>query len=911
MGAGYYLEHTLRRKSRRYAAYEVNCINVSSGRIWSKLALHVRGEVVYLPGLWRWQVTRFKKIIEHAIVIDIDAQLAPNIVLIEKAEQKIDSFLEQNKYLRQSQVTKIAQDLLEFLAGANQLIRAILDNPYSKKGEYGIRLGRHLDRITDFIDPGSNLIKIHNKHFVEQELIECDRFFDQIEKSPLTEEQRRSAIILEDRNLLIAAAGSGKSSTLVGKVGYVIKKGYFAPADILTLAFNRKAANELTHRLSDRVTPLINGDRVKGHTFHALGRWLVIKVARKEKRNVKLSQKFEYKPRLANVLQECMRGDDFRNDWVMFSTLYREPIPADDAFKTEEDYRLYVDFQRKKRAGGEAARYQALNGGVPVRSAEELSIANWLYAQGVPFLYEKSFTPVPEGWPKYEPDFYFPEIDTWYEHFALNSEGKAPSWFGDYAKQAEEKRDWLTDHVKPGHWFETRSADYRSGKLHDNLAKELKARGQKFRPRTPEQVLARIKELRQVDVLDFILEIIDLVKGNMFDQATFEQKLIKMGDPFRAQKFIKIFWPLYEAYNARLSAEGKIDFNDMISQAVRGLEAGKVKSPYKLILVDEFQDLSIGRARLIKALLAQHKNSVLFGVGDDWQAINGFAGSDLSLFLGFGDEFGPTETTRLTMTFRCAQGISDVGAFFIQENKKGQSAKEVISVLDKTISGVVDLRGVTEDTTLKKIEIQLQELSNLIVPKRGKQNKISVFLLSRYSEEKTYELIKTPNWLESILKRFSHTLDIKFMNMHGSKGLEADYVFLIGMKQGPGLAFPCKITSDPLKIALLSNKDEYPFAEERRLFYVALTRARKKAYVYFDEQKPSEFVVELMQEKYQARVTYNGGELPKRCSKCKKGFIVLRPGVKGKYRSFWGCTTFPKCRNTKNIYKRLARRAYS
>ena len=382
-----------------------------------------------------------------------------------------------------------------------------------------------------------------------------------------------------------------------------------------------------------------------------------------------------------------------------------------------------------------------------------------------------------------------------------------------------------------------------------------------------------------------------LVKANCITPANFKECIKTVRDTQRASQFSKVFWPLYNAYNSRLSKEGKIDFDDMIVQAADYLERGQVSSPFKLILVDEFQDLSPGRARLVKALMASNADSILFGVGDDWQAINGFAGSDLRLFMEFQSTFGPTHEGELTKTFRSAQGIADVGAFFIQKNSKGQKAKQVISELDKNIDGAVDLLDVVKDESVEgELEAQFAELAlNHLAQNEGipTAKNTTVFLLSRYRLSKTAGI--TQWWLDNINERFGHALDIEFITMHKSKGLEADYVFLLGLNAGWGLTFPSSMASDPLVDMLLTKSDLFPHAEERRLFYVALTRAKKRATVLFRKFDPSPFVLELMEQRYKGRVTLRNGELPMRCNVCGKGFLVPKPG---KYSAFLGCTRY-------------------
>lgn len=738
-----------------------------------------------------------------------------------------------------------------------------------------------------------------NKEIVDRELeIHC-QFFDRIEKTPLTEEQRRAAIVFEDRNLLVAAAGSGKTSSLIGKAGYALKRGLYKPSEILVLAFNKDAAVELNQRIQDCLQPWLNGQTIKAHTFHALGKAVIRQVAKSQGIKVRVADPKDNKARLLAALNALMQDKSFLFDWVMFKALYGVPLLPDEAFNSKEDYDNYVEQQRAKKRNGEEVTFKALSGDV-VRSGEELRIANWLFINGIPFEYERPFEPIPASWnDKYEPDFYYPEIDVWHEHFALDDQGKAPSHFAvSYAKQAEEKRQWLTSIVR-GSWFETRSHQCRDESLFKHLKDTLESFGQSFRPLATDEIEAQVKKIGRTDEQDLLKDVLPLIKGNFIDKQAYEQLAEKTYDSERARWFAKVFWPIHDEYNRCLATAQKIDFDDMIVQASQNLEQGRFHSPYKLILVDEFQDISPGRARLVKALLASQEESVLFGVGDDWQAINGFAGADLQLFMEFEQTFGHTREEMLTVTFRHPQGIADVGSRFVMQNAKGQKPKKVISKFDAEVNGLVDLVDVYRDENLSaELDRQLANLEIKHIADHGlaATTRTTVFLLSRYSLDKTGGL--TQQWLGNAKKKYGHVLEITFKTMHISKGLEADYVFLLGLNAGWGLTFPSTMRNDPLVDMLLTRHDLFPYAEERRLFYVALTRAKKRSTIMFRQLSPSSFVMELMDPQYEGRVTYHGGKLPILCSRCGKGFMVRR----SKHGPFLGCTRYSPeitgCKNT-------------
>lgn len=884
------------------AVAKIRNIEVQVGWLWASVEIQADDKIISLPGTPKEIASGLVQRLDKLILSHLAFQLKQLEPLLERSRKMVDAFLAQDRYIRHSDVEAFGAGLRNGGELAEMLFE-VLHHPYAERlpqWEQFALLGEH---VKGSVAPGSMTIRQRNEAFVQQELQTHSAFFDQVEKTPLTEEQRRAAVIFEDRNLLVAAAGSGKSSTLVGKAGYAIKRGLFQPSEIVALAFNRKAAVELNERVRSRLAAPLEGRRLRANTFHALGAMIVRNVAKQNGKRLRVVKKESEKPRLEKVVASLRDDSIFLADWILFVSLCREPLPDEDAFRSFEDYEHDIERKRKARKNGDTADFMALSGDV-VRSAEELAIANWLYLNGVPFEYEKRFEPVPSDWSKYEPDFYFPEIGVWYEHFGLDARGNAPSYFKPgYASQAATKQQWLTEHA-PSKWFETRSHQYREGTLFQVLEAALLRHGQIMRRRSPDDVLDRVKSLRQTDVLDLILQTIHLVKGNGYSQDEVRQRAAAAVDGFRTQRFLRVFWPLYNGYNERLLQEQAIDFNDMIVRAAEHLERGEYQSPYKLVMVDEFQDMSPGRARLVKALLAQHKDSVLFGVGDDWQAINGFAGSDLRLFMEFKKVFGPTSENLLTKTFRCPQGISDVAAAFIQKNKGGQKTKPVDSELDKRVDGVVDLHDVQQDVEVPRaLEEQLAKLAAEHMTKHGggvPDKKATVFLLSRYSIENTAGI--SAGWLRQTQSQFANLLDIEFMTVHKSKGLEADYVLVLGLNGGKGMAFPSAMRNDPLVDMLLPKHDLFPFAEERRLFYVALTRARKKCIVLFRRLGVSPFVLELMGPENDKAITYRSGPLPKRCGTCGEGFLVERPSKFGK--PFRGCTRYTPdggCRHQETI----------
>ena len=266
------------------------------------------------------------------------------------------------------------------------------------------------------------------------------------------------------------------------------------------------------------------------------------------------------------------------------------------------------------------------------------------------------------------------------------------------------------------------------------------------------------------------------------------------------------------------------DFTAMILNATKAIKEGSYPSSYKYIFIDEFQDISSERNALILALKEQNKELNITAVGDDWQAINGFAGSDIGIIQNFESLYGDTASIKLDYTFRFNATIAQVSQEFILKNSK-QIAKEIKSITPKSQHAFYLYRYKDKSKMDEHLEVVLNFITKNIKEKK------SLMILSRYSFYK-------PKNLNFFQEKFSN-LDITFETVHGAKGLEADYIIITHMESGK-FGFPSEQSAVDL--------DDYPYAEERRLFYVALTRAKEKVFFIGNSKNPSVFIEELLRE---------------------------------------------------------------
>lgn len=349
-----------------------------------------------------------------------------------------------------------------------------------------------------------------------------------------------------------------------------------------------------------------------------------------------------------------------------------------------------------------------------------------------------------------------------------------------------------------------------------------------------------------------------------------EEKAKSCEEVLRTEAFLEAFKPIFKEYELYLKNNGKIDFSDMLIKATKFIKEKKYITPFKYILIDEFQDMSVGRYKLIKSILDQNNEQKLFCVGDDWQSIYRFTGSDLSLIVDFEKHFGFTKRTDLDTSYRFTNKIAEFSSRFIQENPR-QLRKSINTIKENyTENGAYEIKyRESEDTTLTDI---LDEVHSNV-------NHCNVFIIGRYNFNK-------PQKLDLIINSYPN-LKINYFTAHSSKGLETDFV-IIDSVNSEKYGFPTEIIDDPILDLVLTKPDNFPNAEERRLFYVALTRARKKIFLLTEPNKKSNFIVEL--EKQDGNI--------KMCPSCKSGYLIKR---NGEYGEFYGCSNYPYCKYSINV----------
>lgn len=333
----------------------------------------------------------------------------------------------------------------------------------------------------------------------------------------------------------------------------------------------------------------------------------------------------------------------------------------------------------------------------------------------------------------------------------------------------------------------------------------------------------------QADVLE---RFIALARLNGIDPAYCASRAMQTSDPTRTRMHAPMLAILLEAYQAALDADDGIDFEGMLHRAADHLDAGVYTHGYTLIMVDEFQDTSRGGVRLLKSLLAQNFQCRLFAVGDDWQSIYRFAGAVPDVLSRFEHYFGSAVTHFLTATFRFDQTVADAASRFVQANPaqlrkhvRARAAGRHASIVTGRYAGAAHMYALCERC------LRDASTSHTVCG-----SKTSVYILGRYQHQR-------PRELHGWCTRYPQ-LDIQYLTVHSAKGLEADVVVVLGLHTGR-YGFPSRVPDDPLTELVMPDREVFPDAEERRLFYVAITRCRIRVYLLSDLHHPSPFVAEL------------------------------------------------------------------
>ncbi|MFW9950206.1 MAG: UvrD-helicase domain-containing protein [Candidatus Thorarchaeota archaeon] len=793
-------------------------------------------------------------------------------------------FNEKNKYLQEiNQLTKFPR------LSAFKFKERILIRPFKKSL-------RNL-----FID-----IDNYNQKFIEKRIESYASFLDGKDdglKYPLDEEQKKAVIKDDKHNLVIAGAGSGKTSVISARIAYLIRrKDNIDKERILALAFTKIAADEMKERLKQGY-----GLEIDISTFHALGRSIIEEeLGHKPKLLFDGNEKKQYEL-IENLFTDVLKEERYQNILIEYLAYHSEQEVKEQSFDDKEEYYKYM---RNKK-------YSTLND-ISVKSISERDIGNFLFLYNIEFEYEPLVEWVDENEEdkEYHPDFYLPDYDVYIEHWGLNKDKQIPDWFTITSEEYLELREWKLEQFKKYNknlietWDYERSSDELIPKLKEKLKYIIP--NIEFTPLTYNELVEKtfaFKEKRD-EVVNLVGNFIKIAKCNFFTIYDINERIKSKKYSKKQTLFGELALEVYRRYQDYLKKDDRIDFNDMINLAVELTRKNPKKyiNRYNHVLVDEFQDISYQRLELIKCFVTDNSNSKLFCVGDDWQSVYQFTGSDVRFFVNFKDYFPNPEITYLNNNYRSSQTIVGMSNELISKNKQ-QITKEARSTHDP------GMQPVFIDFTPKfnyDYKIQYENIYNLIKILLDEDvEPQNIMVISRFN--KYLKGLEIYCGSRGIPIESEHS-GVRFYSAHKSKGSESQHVIITDMTSGL-YGFPCEIEdSAVMELAKRFESDGF-IDEERRLFYVALTRAKKFLYIYSMEQNNSMFLNEINPYLMRLRLdstqrwdeglsdymkAFVKGILPDTsiwCPKCNS-FLVKRSGKKG---NFLGCSRYPKCTYTQDL----------
>ncbi len=723
---------------------------------------------------------------------------------------------------------------------------------------------------TSIISSAASWRQQHNEAFVRRQLKDLTNWFDTALSRPLTAAQRRAVITNEDNNLIVAGAGTGKTTTIEARALYLIHQKLAQSQDILILSYNRAVVEEVQSRFKAR------GLNISVETFHSQGLKIL---ATAEGRKPAMSRLATHSGERLIFLHKQLMSLLEENHIVITLALWFVDGPAQSILieecKTPEERIL-----RERGLG------RITLSGKRLSSLSEVLVANWLSLNGIAWEYERRYPHAPPSATKrdYTPDFYLPEEDLWIEVWAVDHQGRTSKTID--AKAYLEGMAWKRDLHKTNRTrlVEVFQDEIWSEQLSELLKKKMAQARVRTRPLSHQEqqelFASKSKPIRRFILL--IDRFLQLYRGGAWTMEALKEHRLGLRD----RTFLRLFAPLHQRYREHLVQEQRIDFHDMLLRASQHLHDGRHTSPYQHIMVDEFQDISHTRLAMLEGMRACVSHSRLFLVGDDWQSIYQFAGSDIALFTQATSMFDYCARTDLDRTFRLAAPVQTISSGFVMTNPN--QLKKHIHPHSQT--GSARIRVYRHTGNMKGAIEQIAHSIRTDLPEGG-----SVFVLGRYNSTLHPELLR------DFSRKLGSQLAVTAHTVHRAKGLEADHVLLLDVNGGE-FGFPCRLEDDPVLRLVTHNSTRFPDGEERRLFYVALTRTKGGLSIITDARNPSDFILELRSGAYEQHIEFiDIGEdsTPIRlflCPRCQGTSIRKKKRRVGGF--FWGCTYWPDCEGT-------------
>ena len=733
---------------------------------------------------------------------------------------------------------------------------------YLKK-EY---ISRYLDKTTDDkIKPENFDLEKYNATVLEENYYKYKSYFDTMysgidDNIKLDEEQIKAILSDEDYSLIIAGAGTGKTTTMAAKVKYLVDICNVNPQEILVMSYTKKATEELDKRIR-----LDFGIPVNVTTFHSLGLMYIRSIFKDRKCSVvddnvknkiflqyltdRLFAKKESLKKLIEVFSQdnlVKFGDFFKKNYMNYNT-YEEFFKAYKEFRISQitDLDSHINMQLDHDYNQENI-YTIKN--ELVKSKGEAMIANFLFMHNISYDYEKVYPELLDNNKPYHPDFtvYLGSEEIYIEYFGLSEvdDGK----YNRYKKNMIEKIKYHRIHHN-----KFIGLDYNEGQnLLSNLRISLEHLGFNLEKKDNREIISKLLDrhsLGQVYSLrnlyfNCIEKIKSSVNRNLADTIikNYLNDLLNPDEKEISEIQYRFIWDFYKYYQKFLfssPSEYKFDFPDMIYYANKYISRANDKElNFKYLVIDEYQDISQDKYTLVNNIIIKNHAKIV-AVGDDWQSIYAFNGSKIGYIYNFQKYFPYAKILYISRTYRNSKELIRYSGKFVMKNPM-QIKKDLISA--KSIENPI--RFIEFDDEVNKVK-------ELIINIYLKHPDYKVLILARKNKN-IKELFNDENFRDSVGTKVTlagfEDIKIDAMSIHKSKGLTYDEVIIIGLDRD----FPIENRSNFWIEELFrpkDNEERYAYAEERRVFYVALTRTKNHVFLLVnnDSSLRSPFIEELYQ----------------------------------------------------------------
>jgi DNA helicase-4 len=732
-------------------------------------------------------------------------------VKLDRLRARLSPYVENNAYLPERTRRPLA-------AASGQIHRTFMEIDKLGKRVGNSETRSRADALRTLARELHGVLQEHNERYLRRETEKNAKLL--LDALQLDEAQCRAVVRDDVANLVIGGAGSGKTRVLTGRVRYLTQRGV-SPEHILAVTFTNKARDEMRERLERAGIPVASGETagVTISTLHALGK-RVVQATQSEPLSV--ADEHWTNTLVARLLRAARRGKDSE-----LSRLYVQALANFHRAEDEKAPTLEAD-----------KNYRTLRG-EHVRSVGERIVADFLLMHNVPYTYEAraDWATIGEGRDAYHPDFYLPELDTYIEYWGVDRQENVATWMNsseEYRAGMEWKRRQFQQSGKE--LIECWDYERVEGTLETRLRERLTNAGVELRPMTLAQLEQVSGEMKYVGSIVERLLSAFLTNARALRRSPEEiRQRLRRATP-RVAHFGRLGAALLERYESQLLAEGRIDFADMLYRAADILNGGRNPLPrFEHILIDEFQDTSAAMAHFVKNLLSQNR-SHLFAVGDDWQAIYGFAGGDVDYIVNFEHHFGPASVTMLDTNYRSPAIVVEAGAALIAQNEKQLPKNILIWSPEQGEAWVHEVPDNDDAIVSHTVRLVQKELRT--------HDPRDILVLSRTA----HILGDVMDACKRARVPVSHpTRDegagVRILTAHKSKGLEAPVLIIVNASDHL-FGFPSKVENPDVlaPVRLSGGNDE---AEERRLFYVALTRAMSRIHLVARQGLPSPFIAEI------------------------------------------------------------------